>query len=177
MNIILSGRNIEVTEALKNAVEDKLSKYEKYFKSDIDVHATMGVQKNRQIFEVTIPLKNDVIIRVEESSEDMYSSIDLAVDKLARQIQKHKTKLEKRFRTHDTIRFEQIPLTANMVEADHSVVKTKKFPIKPMDAEEAILQMEMLGHNFFVFKNSENDEVNVVYLRKDGKYGLIEPVE
>lgn len=177
MNIILSGRNIEVTEALKNAVEDKLSKYEKYFKSDIDVHATMGVQKNRQIFEVTIPLKNDVIIRVEESSEDMYSSIDLAVDKLARQIQKHKTKLEKRFRTHETIRFEQIPLTANMVEADHSVVKTKKFPIKPMDAEEAILQMEMLGHNFFVFKNSENDEVNVVYLRKDGKYGLIEPVE
>lgn len=177
MNIILSVRNIEVTEALKNAVEDKLSKYEKYFKSDIDVHATMGVQKNRQIFEVTIPLKNDVIIRVEESSEDMYSSIDLAVDKLARQIQKHKTKLEKRFRTHETIRFEQIPLTANMVEADHSVVKTKKFPIKPMDAEEAILQMEMLGHNFFVFKNSENDEVNVVYLRKDGKYGLIEPVE
>jgi len=177
MNIILSGRNIEVTEALKNAVEDKLSKYEKYFKSDIDVHATMGVQKNRQIFEVTIPLKNDVIIRVEESSEDMYSSIDLAVDKLARQIQKHKTKLEKRFRTHDTIRFEQIPLTPNMAEADHSVVKTKKFPIKPMDAEEAILQMEMLGHNFFVFKNSENDEVNVVYLRKDGKYGLIEPVE
>lgn len=177
MNIILSGRNIEVTEALKNAVEDKLSKYEKYFKSDVDVHATMGVQKNRQIFEVTIPLKNDVIIRVEESSEDMYSSIDLAVDKLARQIQKHKTKLEKRFRTHDTIRFEQIPLTPNMTEADHTVVKTKKFPIKPMDAEEAILQMEMLGHNFFVFKNSENDEVNVVYLRKDGRYGLIEPVE
>lgn len=177
MNIILSGRNIEVTEALKNAVEDKLSKYEKYFKSDIDVHATMGVQKNRQIFEVTIPLKNDVIIRVEESSEDMYSSIDLAVDKLARQIQKHKTKLEKRFRTHDTIRFEQIPMNANNIEADHTVVKTKKFPIKPMDAEEAILQMEMLGHNFFVFKNSENDEVNVVYLRKDGKYGLIEPVE
>lgn len=177
MNIILTGRNIDVTEALKNAVNDKLSKYEKYFKSDVDVHATMGVQKTRQIFEVTIPLKNDVIIRVEESSEDMYSSIDLAVDKLARQIQKHKTKLEKRFRTHDTIRFEQIPMTPNMVEADHTVVKTKKFPIKPMDAEEAILQMEMLGHNFFVFKNSENDEVNVVYLRKDGKYGLIEPVE
>ncbi len=177
MNIIVQGRNIEVTEALKNAVEDKLSKYEKYFKSDIDVHATMGVQKTRQIFEVTIPLKNDVIIRVEESSEDMYTSIDLAVDKLARQIQKHKTKLEKRFRSHDTIRFEQIPMSANMVEADHTVVKTKKFPIKPMDAEEAILQMEMLGHNFFVFKNSENDEVNVVYVRKDGKFGLIEPIE
>ena len=98
---------------------------------------------------MTIPLKNDVIIRVEESSDDMYSSIDLAVDKLARQIQKHKTKLEKRFRGHDTIRFEQIPLTPNMLEADHTVFKTKKFPIKPMDAEEAILQMEMLGHNFF----------------------------
>lgn len=177
MNIIVSGRNIEVTEALKRSVDEKLSKYEKYFKSDIEVHATLSVQKNRQIFEVTIPLKDDVIIRVEEASEDMYASIDLAVDKLARQIQKHKTKLEKRYRSHDTIRFEQIPINAGLQEIEHTVVKTKKFPIKPMDAEEAILQMEMLGHNFFVFKNSESDEVNVVYQRKDGKYGLIEPVE
>jgi putative sigma-54 modulation protein len=179
MNITLTGRNIEITQALKNNVEEKLSKYEKYFKSDIEVQATMGVQKTRQIFELTIPLKDDVVIRVEESSEDMYTSIDLAVDKLARQIQKHKTKLEKRYRSHDTIRFDQIPLKSNPqeVEQEHVVVKAKKFPIKPMDSEEAILQMEMLGHNFFVFKNSESDEVNVVYQRKDGKYGLIEPVE
>lgn len=177
MNIIVSGRNIEVTEALKRNVEEKLAKYEKYFKSDIEVHATFGIQRNRQIFELTIPLKDDVVIRVEEASEDMYTSIDLAVDKLARQIQKHKTKLEKRYRSHDTIRFEQIPMTANTQDIEHTVVKTKKFPIKPMDTEEAILQMEMSGHNFFVFKNSENDEVNVVYQRKDGKFGLIEPVE
>lgn len=177
MNIIISGRNIEVTESLKASVEEKLAKYERYFRSDIDAHATMSVQKTRQIFELTIPLKNDVLIRVEEASEDMYASIDSAIDKLARQIEKHKTKLEKRYKSHDTIRFEQIPVTSNAPEVEHTVVKTKKFPIKPMDAEEAILQMEMLGHNFFVFKNSDSDEVNVVYQRKDGKYGLIEPVE
>ncbi len=177
MNIIISGRNIEVTDALKGNVEEKLSKYEKYFRSDIEVHATMNVQKARHIFEVTIPLKNDVVIRVEEASDDMYASIDLAVNKLGRQIEKHKTKLEKRYKSHDTIRFEQIPVSTSEPEVEHNVVKTKKFPIKPMDAEEAILQMEMLGHNFFVFKNSETDEVNVVYQRKDGKYGLIEPIE
>lgn len=177
MNIIISGRNIEVTEALKSSVEEKLAKYERYFRSDIEAHATMSVQRTRQIFELTIPLKNDVLIRVEEASEDMYASIDSAIDKLARQIEKHKTKLEKRYKSHDTIRFEQIPMSNSAPEVEHTVVKTKKFPIKPMDAEEAILQMEMLGHNFFVFKNSESDEVNVVYQRKDGKYGLIEPIE
>lgn len=176
MNITINGRNIEVTDALRNSVEEKLGKYQKYFKSDLEAQATMSVQKNRQIFELTIPLKNDVIIRVEEYSDDMYTAIDLAVNKLARQIEKHKTKLEKRYRGHETIRFEQIP-TVDQGEDDHKVVKTKKFPIKPMDQEEAILQMEMLGHNFFVFRNRDTDEVNVVYQRKDGKYGLIEPVE
>lgn len=177
MKIVTSGRNIEVTEPLKNMVTEKLSKFEKYFQTDIEVHATLSVQKNRQIFELTIPFKHDVIFRVEEASEDMYASIDMAVDKLAKQIQKHKTKLEKRYRTHDTIRFEFIPENPAVAQADHELVRTKKFPIKPMDAEEAILQMEMLGHNFFVFRNGETDEVNVVYTRKDGKYGLIEPVE
>lgn len=175
MNIQITGRNIDVTDALRASVEEKLTKYQKYFKTDLEAFATMSVQKNRQIFELTIPLKNDVLIRVEEASEDMYTSIDLAVNKLARQIEKHKTKLEKRYRGHETIRFEQIPFSSQ--EEDHTVVKTKKFPIKPMDQEEAILQMEMLGHNFFVFKNRETDEVNVVYQRKDGKYGLIEPIE
>lgn len=177
MIIVAAGRNIEVTEPLRRMVEEKLGKFDKYFQSDIEVHATFSVQKNRQIFELTIPFKHDVIFRVEEYSEDMYASIDMAVDKLAKQIQKHKTKLEKRYRTHDTIRFDYIPDNKGMPEPDHELVKTKKFPIKPMDAEEAVLQMEMLGHNFFVFKNGETDEVNVVYIRKDGKYGLIEPTE
>lgn len=176
MNVIVAARNMEVSEALKKMVEDKLFKFEKYFKTDIEATATFSVQKNRQIVEITIPLKNGAIFRVEESSPDMYASIDLAVEKLQKQMSKHKTKLEKRYKSHDTIRFESIPEGNYGVQAENGIVKTKRFAVKPMDAEEAVLQMELLGHNFFVFRNGETDEVNVVYLRKDGKYGLIEPM-
>lgn len=174
MNVIVSGRNIEVTKALKETMTDKLEKFEKYFRRDVDAKATMSVQKDRHIVEVTIPLFNGVILRAEESSNDMYVSIDKVVDKLAKQLRKHKTKLEKRYHSNDTIKYDIIPVSEVDTE-ESKIVKTKKFPVKPMDPEEAVLQMEMLGHDFFVFRNGETDEINVVYSRKDGNYGLIEP--
>ncbi len=177
MKVIVTGRNLHVRETMADYVEKKLAKFDKYFRNEVEVHATFSHQKADQIVEITIPLKNDVIFRVEERTGDMYASIDQAVDKLAKQISKHKTKIEKRFRGHDTIRFEEIPSESLVEETESAldIVKTKRFPIKPMDPEEAVLQMEMLGHNFYVFLNGETDEVNVVYGRKDGRYGLIEP--
>ncbi|WPC42109.1 ribosome hibernation-promoting factor, HPF/YfiA family [Clostridium sp. JS66] len=173
MRITVSGKNIEVTSALRNTVERKLSKLEKYFNPDVEVYATLSVQKNRQIVEVTIPF-NGVILRGEEENDDMYASIDLVVDKLEGQIRKQKTKLQRR--THsDSLKFQFIPDLEPKDKEESKIVKTKRFAIKPMSSEEAVLQMELLGHNFFVYKDAENGEVNVVYKRKDGNYGLIEP--
>ncbi|MDR5659798.1 ribosome-associated translation inhibitor RaiA [Serpentinicella sp. ANB-PHB4] len=175
MNIIISGRNVEVTDALRDAVEQKVSKLSKYFEMDTEVQATLSVEKNRQIIEVTIPMSG-TILRAEEATEDMYSSIDRVVDKLVRQLKKYKTKLEKRNVKYDTIRFENIPTYEPKDDyEDSKIVKTKRFPVKPMGSEEAVLQMELIGHNFFVFANADTDEVNVVYKRNDGQYGLIEP--
>ncbi|WIF93907.1 ribosome hibernation-promoting factor, HPF/YfiA family [Caminicella sporogenes] len=174
MRVKVSGRNLEVTDALKESVISKLERFGKYFKEDVEAQVTLSVEKNRQIVEITIPI-NGTILRAEESTDDMYASIDKTIDKLYRQMEKHKTKLEKRYHGHDTIRFENIPNVVNDKEDKYKIVKTKRFAIKPMDPEEAILQMDLLGHNFFVFTNAETDEVNVVYKRKDGNYGLIEP--
>ncbi len=173
MEVKVSGKNLEITSALKENVISKLEKFGKYFKEDTEAQATLSVERNRQIIEITIPI-NGSILRVEESTDDMYSSVDKALDKLNRQIRKHKTKLEKRYKGHDTIRFEHIP-DMKQEEFQPSVVRTKRFPVKPMDTEEAILQMELLGHSFFVYTNADSDDVNVIYKRKDGNYGLIEP--
>ncbi|NMM61527.1 ribosome-associated translation inhibitor RaiA [Clostridium sp. P21] len=173
MRITVSGKNIEVTSALRNTVERKLSKLEKYFNPDVEVYATLSVQKNRQIVEVTIPF-NGVILRGEEENDDMYASIDLVVDKLEGQIRKQKTKLQRRNHS-DSLKFQFIPDVEPKDKDESKIVKTKKFAIKPMSSEEAVLQMELLGHNFFVYKSAEDGEVNVVYKRKDGNYGLIEP--
>lgn len=175
MKVIVTGRNMHVRDSLVEQVERKLSKFEKYFRSDIEIHATFSHQKNDQIVEITIPIKNGATFRAEERSGDMDTSIDLAVDKLARQITKHKTKLEKRYRGHETIRFEEIPSAGTAEAEGPQIVKNKRFFMKPMDPEEAAMQMELLGHSFFVFRNRETDEMNVVYTRKDGKFGLIEP--
>ncbi|KAB3539650.1 ribosome-associated translation inhibitor RaiA [Alkaliphilus pronyensis] len=175
MKVIVSGRNVEVTDALRNSVEAKISKLEKYFNKDAEAQATLSVEKQRQILEVTIPI-NGSLLRAEEATEDMYTSIDRVVDKLSRQLRKHKTKLENRNIKYETIRFENIPaLKEEDSPFEAKIVKTKRFAIKPMSSEEAVLQMELIGHNFFVYANSETDEVNVVYKRKDGNYGLIEP--
>lgn len=174
MKVIVTGRNLVITDAIKDQVEKKLSKFDKYFKSDVEAHATFSTQRNNHIVEVTIPLRNGSIFRAEGITEDMYASIDEAIDKIAKQMKKHKTKIEKKFHAHDSIKFEAIPdMTEPIVEA--SIVKTKRFAVKPMHPEEAVLQMELLGHDFFVFLNGETEEVNVVYKRKDGDFGLIEP--
>lgn len=177
MKIIISGKNMEITSALKNIVEKKLQRLDRYFNPELKMHATLSVTKNRQTIEVTIPF-GDVFLRAEESTDDMYASIDAVVDKMERQIRKQKTKLERRNYGGDSVRFVNVPDMNDEgrdEEGEAQIVKTKRFAIKPMSAEEAVLQMELLGHNFFVFQEAESSDVNVVYKRKDGNYGLIEP--
>ncbi|NLY45296.1 MAG: ribosome-associated translation inhibitor RaiA [Tissierella sp.] len=170
-----AGKNMEVTNALREVTEKKLSKLDKYFQKDIEGNVTFSTQKNRKIIEVTINLPG-TIIRAEESSDDMYASIDRAIDVLERQIRKYKTRLQKRYQNGETIRFENVmPLNKDYDVERAKLVKRKRFGLKPMSSDEAILQMELLRHNFFVFMDSETEDVNVVYKRKDGDYGLIEP--
>ncbi|WHE06676.1 ribosome-associated translation inhibitor RaiA [Thermoanaerobacterium thermosaccharolyticum] len=177
MRITVSGRNgIMITDGLRNAALKSLSKIEKFFTEDTEARVVLSVQKNNQIAEVTIPFKG-MIFRAEEVSDDMYASIDNVVDKLEKQILKYKTKLKNNFAV-ESIRFDvQQDYIKNDLseETEFEVVKTKRFPVKPMSVQEAILQMNLLGHNFFVFTNSDTDDFTVVYKRKDGKYGLIEP--
>ncbi len=175
MRITISGRNIELTEGLKQAVEEKLSKLEKFFKPDTDVYVTLSVEKDRQKIEVTILAKGHVI-RSEQVSNDMYVSIDLAAEVIERQLKKYKNK----FRAEQqagaaSLRKDFLDKDYEDEEDDIKIVRTKKFDIKPMYAEDACIQMELLGHDFFVFCNAETDEVNVVYKRKGNTYGLIEP--
>lgn len=170
-----TGKNMEVTDALKDVTEKKLGKLDKYFQKDIQGNVTFSTEKNRKIIEVTINLPG-TILRAEESSDDMYASIDKAVDVLERQIRKHKTKLQKRYQNNETIRFENVvPLPIEDDGIRPKLVRRKKFGLKPMSAEEAILQMELLRHNFFVYMDAESEDISVVYRRKDGNYGLIEP--
>ncbi len=175
MKMNFTGKNMEVTDALRDVTEKKLGKLEKYFQTDIAGNVTFSTEKNRKIIEVTINLPG-TILRAEESSDDMYASIDKTVDVLERQIRKHKTKLQKRYQNNDTIRFDNVPsLSAEEEEDKPRLVRRKRFGLKPMSPDEAILQMELLRHNFFVFMDSETEDVSVVYKRKDGNYGLIEP--
>ena len=176
MKVTVIAKNIELTPAIKDMVEKKISKLDKYFAPNVEAKATLSVQKNRQIIEVTIPF-NGVILRGEEGTEDLYKSIDLVEEKLERQIRKQKTKLSRRNST-GSLRypdFNSIDTNEEEDEEDSKVVKTKSFDVKPMSSEEAILQMELLGHNFFVYQDWKTSKVNVVYKRKDGNYGLIEP--
>jgi putative sigma-54 modulation protein len=173
MKITITGKNIALTNALKETVEKKIGKLDRYFGPEVECHVTLSVQKTRQIIEVTIPF-DGIILRGEESTQDMYMSIDNVVDKLEKQILRHKTKLEKRVHEEGTLRFMNMPSDYDE-EDEKKVVKTKRFAVKPMDVEEAILQMEMLGHSFFVFRDAHTNDVNVIYKRKDGNYGLIEP--
>lgn len=173
MKVTVIGKNIEITNALRETVEKKLSKLERFFNPDVVATATLSVHKNKQTIEVTIPF-HGVILRGEETTEDMYASIDMVIDKLERQIRKQKTKLQRKI--HDgSLRFQYIPDYESGENKETQIVKTKKFAMKPMSSEEAVLQMELLGHNFFVYQNADTEEVNVIYRRKDGNYGLIEP--
>jgi putative sigma-54 modulation protein len=172
MRFTISGKNLEVTDSMRKAVTDKLGKLERYFAPDTKIIVTMSVEKDRQKIEVTIPLKGNVI-RSEQVSNDMYVSIDLVEEVIERQLRKYKQKLVDR---HQDGSFKREFLDYEAEDSDEiKIVRTKQFDIKPMYPEDACVQMELLGHSFFVFRNAESDQVNVVYKRKGGTYGLIEP--
>ncbi|HWP95358.1 MAG TPA: ribosome-associated translation inhibitor RaiA [Syntrophomonadaceae bacterium] len=178
MKFEIRGKNIEVTEALKDYTTKRLSKLEKYLEDVKGIQVALSLEGDRHKVEVTIPL-NGVILRGEEAASDMYSSIDMVEEKLEKQIEKYKTKLYKHHRgaglkraLTDEIQRE---LDKNDSVEKFKILRTKRFALKPMDEEEAIMQMNLLGHSFFVFFNAQSDEVNVVYRRKDGYFGLIEP--
>ncbi len=173
MKFIILGKNIDVTEGLRMAVEDKIGKLEKYFTPETEVHVTLSVEKERQKIEVTIPVKGN-IIRSEQVSNDMYVSIDLVEEIIERQLKKYKNKLTNQKQAANFFKQDYIEKDY-MDEEEIKIIRTKKFDIKPMYPEDACIQMELLGHNFFVFCNAETDQVNVVYKRKGGTYGLIEP--
>ena len=170
MKMIISGKNIDVTPGLRSAVEAKLGKLERYFTADTEIYVTLSVEKDRQKIEVTIPMKGN-IIRSEQTSSDMYVSIDLVEEIIERQLRRYKTKLIAQQQAAAS--FQPDYLEAD--EEEVKIVRTKKFDIKPMYPEDACVQMELLGHSFYVFCNAETDQVNVVYRRKGNTYGLIEP--
>lgn len=173
MKFIILGKNIDVTEGLRSAVEDKIGKLEKYFTPETEVHVTLSVEKDRQKIEVTIPVKGN-IIRSEQVSNDMYVSIDLVEEIIERQLKKYKKKLVDHKQSNSFFKQDFIEKDY-MDEEEIKIIRTKRFDIKPMYPEDACIQMELLGHNFFVFNNAETDQVNVVYKRKGSTYGLIEP--
>lgn len=172
MRFQIRGKNIQVSDALKEYVEKRLGKLDKYFDNNPEAIVTLVVEKERHRIEVTIPI-NGFLLRGEEESSDMYSSVDLVLEKLEKQINKYKTRINKK--KGISIK-DLIPDQAGASVDDEPVIKrTKRFAIKPMPVEEAIMQMNLLGHSFYVFSNAETEEVNVIYRRKDGNYGLIEP--
>jgi putative sigma-54 modulation protein len=176
MEINVRGKNIEVTPALISYTEKKLGKLAKFFDKAKEIQVVMSVIRDEHIVEVTVIL-DGLILRGEESTGDMYASIDIVVEKLEKQVAKYKTRLNKSLRKKSVRAINEKMATAAVRDDEEArVVRTKRFPLKPMSLEEAVLQMNLLGHDFFVFANSDSETVNVLYRRKDGNYGLIEPV-
>lgn len=179
MNYNITGRKVEVTEGLRDRIHKRLDKLERYFKDDPEVRVTLSAAKSRQTVEVTI-FSTGVIYRAEETDSDMYAAIDKVVDVIERQMRRHKTHLEKKLKK-EAFEVPYVALEENepdvQEEEEFKIVKVKKFTFKPMSVEEAILQMNLLGHQFFVFDNAETDAVSIVYKRKDGNYALIERAE
>lgn len=180
----IRGENIEVTPAIRDHIEKKVEKIERYFTDGANATAMVNlkaINNSQTKVEVTIPMKN-LTLRAEERHDELYAAVDLIVSKLERQIRKYKTKVNRKFRDRDGMGLafaaaEQVTSPTNGVDEDEedlTIVRTKQFDLKPMDEEEAVLQMNMLGHNFFVFTDAESNDTNIVYKRKDGSYGLIE---
>lgn len=167
------GKNVEVTDGLRNEITKKLGKLERYFTEDTEVQVTLSIEKERQKIEVTIPMKG-TIIRSEQVSNDMYVSIDLVEEVIERQLRRYKEKLVSRHQSGSNFKREFLEAEAEPVE-EIQIVRNKRFDAKPMYPEDACIQMELLGHSFFVFRNAEDDEIAVVYKRKGGTYGMIEP--
>lgn len=178
MKTTIFGRKVNLRDSYKERVEKKLAKYERYFGDDADANVTVTHERNSYRVEVTIR-SNGFIYRVEHTCMDIDEALDVAVEKLSGQIRKNKTKLEKRNKSGRELNFEPMYEAAEELgddeEEEYELVKVKSIPVKPMDTEEAILQMNLIGHQFFMFRNNETDEINVVYSRKDGGYGLIQP--
>ena len=174
MRFTIRGKNIEVTEGLRSAVTEKLGKLEKYFTPETEIIVTLSVEKDRQKIEVTIPVKGN-IIRSEQVSNDMYVSIDLVEEVIERQLRKYKTKIIGKHKDGGNLRKEFIEKENEGEEEEVKIIRTIQFGMTPMFPEDACVQMELLGHSFFVFRNAETDEVIVVYKRKGNTYGLIEP--
>ena len=173
MRISISGKNLEVSDYMRETAEKKLNKLSKFFPQDADAQVSLAVEKNRHIVEVTVPYEGR-IVRAEETSGDMYASLDNVVSKLEKQVQRYRTRQDRRRKSGEVIA-DYAPVAPEEPETfTPRIVRTKKFAIRPMSEEEAMLQMEMLGHSFFVFENAETGDVNVLYVRKDGNYGLIE---
>ena len=174
MRFTITGRNIEVSSGLREAIETKLGKLEHYFSPTTEVIVTLSIQRGEQKIEVTIPIKGG-IIRAEESSSDMYVSIDLVEEVIERQVRRYKKKIIDKKQSAQS--FSQLFLESDepAEDEDINIVKTKRFGMKPMFPEDACVEMELLGHNFYMFLNAETDQVNVVYKRKGNTYGLIEP--
>ena len=175
MKVIISGKNIELTQGIKDAVEERLSKLDKFFTEDTEAHVTLSVEKDRQKIEVTIPIKGH-IVRAEQVSTDMYVSIDIVAETIERQMRKYRTKITEK-NIEERTAFKEETRNAGEDEADDDIriVRTKRFGMKPIFPEDACVQMELLGHDFYMFLNAETEEVNVVYKRKGNTYGLIEP--
>ncbi|KKM09849.1 hypothetical protein SY88_16805 [Clostridiales bacterium PH28_bin88] len=172
MNLIVRGKNLPITDALRDYVEKRVRKMEKFLGAIEEAQATLTVEKERHRVEVTIPL-NGLLLRGEEETGDMYSSVDMVMDKLEKQVAKYKTRLAKKVKGRA---LGELAVPERTVEDEEpQIIRTKRFAFKPMPVEEAIMQMNLIGHSFFVFSNAETEEVNVVYRRKDGHYGLIEP--
>jgi|SRR5690554_3966040 len=171
MRISTRGKNIDLTAALKEHVSKRIGKIDKYFEDDTEAQVTLSVVKDTHVVEAMLRLSGGMLIRAEEKSPDMYASIDMVVEKLERQIRKYKTRINRKARQLD------IPAEGRdgAGEDEPRIVKTKRFAIKPMSPDEAVLQMNLLGHDFFMFTNAETNEANVVYRRNDGNFGLIEP--
>lgn len=173
LQITVRGRNVEVSNSLRDYVEKKVGRLERQFDTAVAATATLSVERDRHTVEVTMPL-NGMVLRGEETTGDMYSAVDLVVDKLERQVAKYKTRLSRRLRSgDDRLAVEQI----DPGEKEPRVVRTKRFNLKPMTIDEAVLQLGLIGHDFFIFTNADSDRINVLYRRKDGNYGLIEPEE
>jgi putative sigma-54 modulation protein len=183
IRVEIRGENIEVTDAIREHIEEKIAKLERYFNDVPNTHAHVNIKvrnNKRGKVEITIPMK-DLTLRAEEGHDDLYAAVDLVIDKLERQIRKHKTKINRKFREKDpeadffnASAFENGAQEDNENNDEIAIFRSKEFTLKPMDSEEAVLQMNMLGHDFFVFNDRETDGTSIVYRRKDGKYGLIE---
>ncbi len=172
MNFTVNGKNIDLTDELKAAIESKLGKLSKYLRSETEISVTLSIERELHRAEITIPIKG-TILRAEEATKDMYISIDEAVDDIERQLLRHRKKLIEKHRSSGS--FTDSFMDEEYEEDDIRIVRRKVFDVKPMDPEEACLQMDMLGHSFYVFRNSDTGGICVVYKRKDGAYGLIEP--